>query len=154
MPSPKHPLTRQVLPHPRPWERRVEAGLRELKPPIGDRCLLLGLDADDQLIAVALVEPFEGGRFAKLAAVAVAVAHQRAGLRYADEALEMALRVAADAGHGAGHPVVTAFGLVDPNNAASQKMNRRAGLVHLFDEDDGLQHWAIELEMPPELLSC
>lgn len=153
VPRPRHPLTRELLPHPRPWERKVEAGLRNLKPPTGDRCLLLGLDADEQLVAVALVEACEGGRVAKLSAVAVALDHQRTGLRYADEALEMALRAAGDAGHGSGHPVVSVYGLVDPRNHASQKMNTRAGLVHLFDEDDGHQRWVIELEMPPELLS-
>ncbi len=150
-PAPKTGFRRRPAPHPRRWERRVEAGIRNLHPPIGGGLLLLGED-DLGLAAVALLLFEESGRVVKLAAVAVACRHRGGDGRYADEALDVALSAAADHGHGLGHPVVSVYGLVAPQNQPSRDMNARAGLRHLLDEEDGLERWVIELEAPPGLL--
>jgi hypothetical protein len=133
----------------RPWERKVEAGIHDLKPPVGDGVLLLGED-DDGLAAVVGVWLGESGALAKLAVVALAWRCQRSKLRLADEALEMALRAASDNGFSAGHHIVTAYGLIDPRNTASKAMCGRAGLRLIEVHDDGLEEWAIELELPSE----
>lgn len=138
------------LPHPRPWEREVEAGIRTLKPPIGDGALQLGSDAQG-LAAVSLVYFTPRGRTAKIAAIAVATRVRGRGGKYADEALELALRAAADYGFSKYNSVVTVVGQVDPRNAASQRMSARAGLVHLDDVADGrYQEWGRDLELPPD----
>lgn len=72
------------------------------------------------MAAVAVVYFAERGRVAKIAAVAIARRCRGGDGRHADEAIEMALRAAADNGHGHGHPVVTAYGLVAPENKAKQ----------------------------------
>ncbi len=142
----------RCLPHQKPWEREVEVGIRNLKPPIGDGCLLLGED-DEGLAAVALV--YYLGRsgdtyFAKLAAVAVA---QRCrGQGYGREALDVALAAAADRGHGLGCPYVQAIGWVDRRNEASRAMNRSAGLGFIgMSPHEQYEEWGVEMELPAEL---
>jgi GNAT superfamily N-acetyltransferase len=130
----------------------VQAGLRSLKPPVGEGKLLLGFDDSGLLAAVALVR-FVGSAgdtyLVKLATVAVDRRCQRRG--YGVEAIEMALRAAADEGFGRGHHLVTVVGWVDPSNSASRIMNTRAGLRLLGMNAAGdYEEWGIELELPAE----
>lgn len=136
---------------PRPWERRVEAAFRRMQPPIGDGRLLLGEDAEG-LAAIALMYFLgqeDGACLVKLAGIAVALRCQGRG--YGEEALEMALRAAADYGFGLNFTVVNVMSLVDHRNARSKAVGRRAGMrVDSLDVEDGLEEWRIDLELPEE----
>lgn len=150
-------MTRRASPHPAPWAREVESGLRSLKPPVGDRQrhadrrLLLGEDALG-LAAVVLLDPRgqeEDGYLVKLTAVAIAT--RCSGCRYGDEAMNKALELAADVGFGAGFHTIFVQGWVHPLNERSKRMNTRFGLAFLDMEVAGqYEIWGRQLELPAD----
>lgn len=140
------------LPHPRRWERVVEAGLRKLHPPVGDGALLLGEDDGGRLGAVVLLHyggPSGDTYVVKLVAFAVSLDHQ--GRRLSDEAIEIALRAAGDAGFTRGFSRVTVYGLVHVSNTFSRAACDRSILrSNGIDASGEYEEWAVELELPPE----
>lgn len=151
-PPPRRTLTRRAAPIAREWEREVEAGLRDQKPPIGDGRLILGED-EAGLAAVVLVY-FRGYQdeayLVRLAAVAVALRCR--GCRYGDLAMEQALTASADEGFGSGHLSVWVDGLVDPRNEGSRAMNHRAGLACVgMDPTGKYEVWGRELDLPQDV---
>lgn len=140
------------LPHPKPWTREVELGLRVQRTPVRDGFMLLGENAYGRLCAVVLM--YDDGRDGdqynlKLAALAVALADQGQG--YGVEALQMALRAAEDRAYGSGCLSVDVWGFVDRRNEASQILCEKAGMVRLPSQpDDQYEEWWISLELPPD----
>lgn len=141
------------LPHPYPWEREVEVGFRTQQPPVhGGEALLLGED-DEGLAAAVLVRFSEGGRLAKIEGVAVDRRCQGSDLRPADQAIERALRAAADYGHGSGHAAVLVQALIHPENVRSRAVFQRVGFRCIDPESDGgYELWMISVELPPEMV--
>lgn len=139
------------LPHPRPWERAVEVGIRQLKPPIGDGVLLLSEDEEGLAAVVLLYDEGRNGDtyYIKLAGVAVALRCQHQG--YGAEAIEVALRTAGDRGFSAGCNYVSAVGQVHRGNRKSRGACMRAGLANLGPASIAdHEEWGSELELPKE----
>lgn len=114
--------------------------------------LLLSLDDQGEVGAMAALIFHENGQVGLLRAVAVANRFRGQGGRHADEAMNMALSAAADDGFVRSHSKVTFTDLIAAGNRASQLMSARAGLTHVDDVVEySLQVWARELELPRDV---
>jgi len=121
--------------------------IRDCKPPAApDESLLVGEDAAG-IAAVCAVAEQESPGLVKIRAIAVAVRYRGQRGAHADEALDVALETAAANGREAGLHVVRVVGWVDPRNEASKRLNTRAGFVYRGITPDGLEEWALELDL-------
>lgn len=118
--------------HPRQWELDVQSTVRNLKPPTppGER-IRLGFD-DVGLAAVVNIARAKGGDHGVvLQVIAVAQRLRRAEPRFGPEALDEAVRVAAEFRDGLGGEAVGLFTRTVPKNAASKRMLTDYGFIYL-----------------------
>jgi hypothetical protein len=136
--------------HPKQWELDVQQFIRGLRPPVGpDEMLLIGEDASG-IAAVSLSwVPPQDPSVVKLLAIAVAARFRGKGGEYADEALQTTLDVIEERVSQYDLESFLAFGLIDRRNQASKRMCERAGLVHVGDNPNGLEEWAILIDLQP-----
>jgi GNAT superfamily N-acetyltransferase len=133
--------------HPKRWELEVQSGIRALRPPLApDQLLLLGEDAEG-IAAVCLLADQGDAGVIKIQAIAVASRHRGQGSAQADEALRVALEVAAERGHRSGCRRTIVVGWVDPRNNPSRLMNQRAGFALRRITPAGLEEWVIVLDL-------
>lgn len=152
-PARRKDLRGRPFPHPVPWAREVELGVRTLTPPARDGLLLLGEDEPGRLRAVVLL--YDGAKeddvfTMKLVAVAVAIGAHRRG--YGAEAMEQALQAAESRAYGLGCTAVEVFGLVHKLNAPSRALCTAIGFICLgqLSSDDAYEEWAIGRALPPD----
>jgi hypothetical protein len=135
------------LPHPKPWELQVQSFIRTLHPPAGpDQEFLLGEDPSG-VGAVRVLADQGTPEIVKIQAIAVSVRYRGQGGAYADEALAAGLDHAGRRARAAGLGQVIAVGWVHQRNKPSQLLCRRAGFTYRRDTRDGLQEWAVLLEL-------
>jgi GNAT superfamily N-acetyltransferase len=133
--------------HPKPWELIVQSGIRVLRPPVTpDQSLLLGED-EEGIAAVCLLAQQEDASTIKIQAIAVATRYRGQGGACGDEALQVALEATAERGRNAGIGEVLVVGWVDPRNNASKLLNQRAGFTYRRNTPDGLEEWALLLNL-------
>jgi hypothetical protein len=83
----------------------------------------------------------------KIRAIAISVRYRGKGGSHADEALAVALDIAGDRARATGCEAVIAVAWIHPRNQPSQLLCQRAGLVRRRDVQDGLQEWAVQLDL-------
>lgn len=128
------------------WEREVQAGIRDIRPPMpaGDT-VLIGRDSEG-IGAVAWWFQMFGPSTVKIQAVAVALRLRGDGRRCGDELMDHALdRIAGDADAAAEDKVIV-YAHIRPENGASQALFDRFGFFYVNDTDSGLQRWVLRID--------
>lgn len=139
--------------YPRPWERDVEAYIRDFRPPgPADQTFLVGRD-DEGIGAVCAFTRDDPSPdwMIKLQIVAVDNRYRGQGGAVADEAITLAMQTAFDAVASRGHPQVYVFGLIDTRNTASQRMCQRRGFISEGEAPDaeGYEQWSVAVTFDP-----
>jgi len=132
-------------PHLRPWERQVEAWIRQLTPPAGHRRVLRVAGDFGTILGVSALridKVLEPVPIVQLQVIAIHVHMRGTGGSFADQmmadSLQSALRLAVQASK-TGAVVLAA---VDPRNAPSQRLLRRSGFIMRAVLANDLQEWA------------
>lgn len=142
----KNPLQGWRTDHPRPWELRVQSGIRDLRPPYrSPKFLLVGFEPRG-IAAAAYYEELDGPGFVNINLVAVAERYrhtpERAVSKQLAEELEAALFDRVQEVPDLDRVVVTS--VVHPENKASRRFCEEAGLEEDGALDDGHLVYRIE----------
>jgi ribosomal protein S18 acetylase RimI-like enzyme len=124
------------------WEREVQSGIRDLRPPMppGDT-LLIGRDLEG-IAAVSWWFDQDGPGLVKLLAGAVALRCRRVpGLRLGDELMDETLSRIAERASEAGLDHAMVWGYVHRMNGPSQAMVERHGFFYVSDDDEYQEWW-------------
>jgi hypothetical protein len=121
------------LPHPRPWELEAQTGIRQHRPPgATDDLYRLGVGADGSIVAVSITGLLEDPEFEptfKLLVLAVATSVRGQGGQVADACMRDALTQMEARARATDAAQFLVLGMVDPRNAASQRMCRRHDFI-------------------------
>jgi hypothetical protein len=133
--------------YPKPWEREVEAYIRDFRPPgPPDQKFFIGEDEQGIGAAFAFVAVPPPDWLVKLQVVAVDNRYRGQGGAVADETMGMAMQTAFDTVASRGHEQVDVFGLVHVRNSASKWMCERHGFKWVGAspvEDDVYEQWSV-----------
>jgi hypothetical protein len=139
------------LPHPRPWEREVEAWIRRQTPPAGPgEALRLGFH-DDVLIAVgaaAFAERQDDVAIVKIRAIGISTAVRGKDGAVADATIVEMMSSAIELAEGAGATRTVAAGWLDVRNTASRRLLARHGYRFNRIPIAGLEEWVVEVVVP------
>ncbi len=116
--------------------------VRGLQLPLGLPMHVLIGENDEGIAAVSCYEELDGPELVQLRFMAVAWRLRHKGGGYADEMFRETLDAITARALEQGAPVVEISGRVWPENAPSQAMCRRNGLLHYETYPTGVQKWA------------
>lgn len=133
--------------YPKPWEREVEAYIRDFRPPgPPDQKFFIGEDEQGIGAVFAFVADPPPDWLVKLQVVAVDNRYRGQGGAIADETITLAMQTAFDTVASRGHEQADIFGLVDVRNSASKQMCERHGFSCIgasSAQDDEYEQWSI-----------
>lgn len=143
-PKPSGPLNWRK-PHPKPYELRVQSGIRTENPKGKGSTMLLGLDSSGigAIVCWCVVGPEQY----KILAVAVALRHRGKDGGHAKEALETAMEVMEADAVSRGFDAFTMHAWVDRRNWASQKLFSASGFAKGESIDADLCEWTREVPL-------
>lgn len=133
------------LPDKKNYERDVQAGIRNARPPVRQGQLQLGY-LSGTLGAVSWFEFDEEKPETFIKAVAIGEDHRDSDGWVADEAMERVLRQTGLHYDALGYTNALIIGKIDENNGASQRLARRKGFTPTGLYEDSLQFWDLRLE--------